>query len=149
MDKVICPDAKMSIEDELKLAKKMLRRAVRAMCLTRDYVGEDMLPARPGWEWYDTCSAIVGNFDIGDWGEDFRIRVNLYKSRLLSDKFKNGDWVFGIGKDIGCSCVFTGKFCELQPFSYLDNFDPEQFRLATPEEIEEASKRGIDEKIYF
>ena len=32
----------------------VLSRALRAICLTRDYVGEEMLPPIKGWEWYDT-----------------------------------------------------------------------------------------------
>lgn len=28
----------------------------RALCLTREYVGAEMLPAIPGWSWYDALS---------------------------------------------------------------------------------------------
>ena len=34
-------------------------------------------------------------------------------------KFKNGDWVLGVGEHVGCSQVVTGDSGDFQPFSYL------------------------------
>lgn len=52
--------------------------------------------------------------------------------------FKEGDWVFGVNKHKGCSPVFDHDTANPQPFSYLDETDPAEFRLATDEEIERA-----------
>ena len=62
------------------------------------------------------------------------------EKKVMRDAYKDGDWVFGIGPHKGCSEVFEG-YGHLQPFSYLDDFDPGHFRLATEEEIEEAKAR--------
>ena len=51
--------------------------------------------------------------------------------------FKDGDWVFGIGEHKGCSEVFTDNGI-IQPFSYLSATDPNDFRIATEEEIRAA-----------
>ena len=53
------------------------------------------------------------------------------KYAALKEKFKDGDWVVGLGENIGCSQVFTGDSGDFQPFSYLNSTDPEGFRLAT------------------
>ena len=60
------------------------------------------------------------------------------KYKALREKFKEGDWVFGTGEHIGCSPVFDHEEQNIQPFSYLDATNPDDFRLATEEEIEEA-----------
>ena len=57
----------------------------------------------------------------------------------VKEKFKEGDWVIGVGKHIGCSPVFDHNTDHPQPFSYLDEANPDEFRLATEQEIE-ASK---------
>lgn len=35
----------------------LLRQAIEALRLTREYVGEDLLPALPGWSWFDATEA--------------------------------------------------------------------------------------------
>ena len=62
------------------------------------------------------------------------------EKKVMRDAYKDGDWVFGIGSHKGCSEVFEG-YGFLQPFEYLNDFDPTHFRLATHEEIEEAKTR--------
>jgi hypothetical protein len=57
------------------------------------------------------------------------------KYKAVKGEFKDGDWVFGIGEHVGCSQVFTGDAGDFQPFSYLDDYDPANYRLATAEEI--------------
>ena len=57
----------------------------------------------------------------------------------VKEKFKDGDWVVGVGKHVGCSPVLDHDTNNPQPFSYLDEDNPDEFRLATDEEIE-ASK---------
>lgn len=58
----------------------------------------------------------------------------------LRKKFKDGDWVFGIGEHKGCSQVFDHEKEHIQPFSYLNATNPDDFRLATEEEIRDASE---------
>lgn len=48
----------------------------------------------------------------------------------LTEKFNEGDWVFGLGVHKGCSQVFWGAGV-LQPFDYLNDYDPKNFRIAT------------------
>lgn len=74
---------------------------------------------------------------------------NFYKKskekyESLLKKFKEGDWVFGIGKYKGCSQIFWGHG-KLYPFDYLNDFNPENFRLATEKEIMIAEKE-FDER---
>jgi len=116
----------------------LLSVALRAICLTRDYVGEDTLPAIDGWEWYDAGKKLADHLDGDEWASEFRKRVNKYRSLDVRKVFKEGDWVFGIGEHEGCSVVFDGDSCDYQPFSYLDDYDPKNFRLATPDEIKRA-----------
>jgi len=60
----------------------------------------------------------------------------------MQRKFKNGDWVFGVSKQKGCSQVFTGSYGDFQPFDYLNNNNPDDFRLATRKEIREAKRKN-------
>lgn len=62
--------------------------------------------------------------------------VDRYKD--LREKYKEGDWVFGIGEHIGCSIVFDCDKPNIQPFSYLNSTSLDDFRLATKGEIEVA-----------
>jgi hypothetical protein len=52
----------------------------------------------------------------------------------MRNLYQDGDWVFGIGPHKGCSEVFY-NYGQLQPFSYLNDYNPNHFRKATPEEI--------------
>ena len=61
-------------------------------------------------------------------------RRNRLKSISVRRAFKIGDWVFGIGENQGCSQVFEGDNYDYQPFSYLDDYDPNNYRLATDDE---------------
>lgn len=58
----------------------------------------------------------------------------------IKSVFKEGDWVVGTGKHVGCSQVFDWDTDNPQPFSYLDEDDPDQFRLATKQEISDQFK---------
>lgn len=64
----------------------------------------------------------------------------MEKDKSIREKFKSGDWVFGLGEHKGCSQVFIGYRGEIQPFDYLDDFEPKNFRLANDKEIQEAIK---------
>ena len=118
--------------------QNLLSVALRAICLTRDYVGEETLPAIKGWEWYEAGKKLAAHLDNDEWANEFRKRVNRSHSLEIRKVFKVGDWVFGTGEHEGCSEVFEGNYCDFQPFSYLDDFAPSHFRLATSEEIEKA-----------
>ena len=58
--------------------------------------------------------------------------------------YSDGDWVIGTDKHIGCSLVFDCDTNSPQPFSYLDETDPKQFRIATSDEIAKAGYCGAD-----
>lgn len=60
------------------------------------------------------------------------------KYSAFREIYKNDDWVFGIGDEVGCSQVFDIDTESPQPFSYLDATDTSQYRHATKEEIAEA-----------
>ena len=55
----------------------------------------------------------------------------------IRKKFKDGDWVYGVGEHKGCSECFDMTTRIPQPFSYLSDNNPDDFRLATPQEIVE------------
>jgi len=57
----------------------------------------------------------------------------MSKYTEIMKKFKDGDYVVGIGEHKGCSQVFTD--CgQTQPFSYLSDYNPDNYRLATEDE---------------
>lgn len=62
------------------------------------------------------------------------------KYKKIREKFKEGDWVKGTNKHEGCSQVFDMDTNDPQPFSYLDETDPDEFRIATVDEIKAYSK---------
>ena len=62
--------------------------------------------------------------------------IDIYKA--VREKFKDGDWVFGLGEHVGCSACFDMAEKNPQPFSYLDATNPDDFRIATTEEVEAA-----------
>ena len=64
--------------------------------------------------------------------------IDIYKA--LRKKFNDGDWVFGLGEEKGCSPIFDHDKPNIQPFSYLSATNPDDFRLATAEEITEAKE---------
>ena len=57
--------------------------------------------------------------------------------QAIKEKFKEGDWVKGTNKHDGCSQVFNMDTDRPQPFDYLDETDPNEFRLATGDEVKE------------
>lgn len=59
----------------------VLSQALRALCLTRDYVGEDALPAIKGWDWFDAGCAIAAQIPGDEWTEQFQLRVNDWSVR--------------------------------------------------------------------
>ena len=63
--------------DEFIILKKNqgLSRALRAICLTRDYVGDKLLPAIEGWEWFDAGNIISELIPEDEWVEQFKLRV--------------------------------------------------------------------------
>ena len=63
--------------------------------------------------------------------------VQVSQPETVHTKFSVGDFVVGLGENEGCSQVFED--CgHLQPFSYLSDFNPENYRLATNDEIFQA-----------
>ena len=62
--------------------------ALRAICITRDYVGEKLLPAVEGWEWYVAGRALAEAIPNDEWAEQFRLRTQTRR---------------------GCVCQLCGK----------------------------------------
>jgi len=62
----------------------------------------------------------------------------------VKEKFKDGDWVFGVGEHEGCSEAFDMDTKHPQPFSYLSSTNPDDFRLATEDEIKEIKARVLN-----
>jgi dCMP deaminase len=70
--------------------KKVLSKALKALCLTRDYVGEKTLPAIKGWEWFDACIEIVELIPEDEWAVQFWTRVG--SDACKKKKMKRPDW---------------------------------------------------------
>ena len=54
---------------------ELLSKALRAICLTRDYVGESLLPALDGWEWYEAGNALAEAIPDDEWAKQFYARI--------------------------------------------------------------------------
>jgi len=69
-------DADISVVGELveKTPRELLSLALRAICLTRDYVGEEILPPIDGWEWYEAGKKLADSLGDDEWAEEFRKR---------------------------------------------------------------------------
>ena len=63
------------ITEKSKSEYKLKEDALRALCLTRDYVGEWLLPAIPGWEWYDTGLSLAKSIPESEWSKQFYLRI--------------------------------------------------------------------------
>jgi len=63
------------VAEENDSLKELLSAALRALCLTRDYVGEGTLPAIEGWEWYDAGKKISLAIPDDAWAEQFALRT--------------------------------------------------------------------------
>ena len=55
---------------EVAALVETVRIALEAFRLTREYVGEELLPAIPGWSWYDATvalkEALSGSWEVTD-----------------------------------------------------------------------------------
>ncbi len=72
-------------------ARDALSLALRALCLTRDYVGEELLPPLEGWDWYDAGEAICRLIPDDEWAGQFRLRVEASlakRAKLIADLVK-------------------------------------------------------------
>jgi len=58
------------------MSDKLKEQALRALCLTRDYVGAKLLPSIKGWEWYDSGLALAESMPDSEWSKQFYLRVN-------------------------------------------------------------------------
>jgi hypothetical protein len=67
------------IADAMDKQTSLLSEALRAICLTRDYVGPGSLPAFDSWEWYSAGKAIAEAIPNDEWAKQFWLRVNADK----------------------------------------------------------------------
>ena len=56
---------------------ELLSNTLKAICLTRDYVGEHVLPAIDGWEWYEAGKSISRAIPADEWAIQFAIRTGF------------------------------------------------------------------------
>ena len=56
---------------------ELLSLALRAICLTRDYVGERSLPPIKGWDWFDVGEAIAKAIPDDEWAKQFRSLTDM------------------------------------------------------------------------
>lgn len=62
----------------------LLSGALKALCLTRDYVGGQSLPVVDGWEWYEAGKAIAKELPNDAWTMEFVLRTG-YCPQCQSD----------------------------------------------------------------
>ena len=60
--------------------EKVLSNALKAFCLTYDYVGTYLRPL-PGWEWHDSCKEISEIIPNNKWKEEFEQRCNDFLTK--------------------------------------------------------------------
>jgi len=66
------------MSDDVEELKAGLSEAIKSICLTRDYVGEKLLPPIDGWSWYDAGKLISKLIPDDEWVEQFNLRVEQY-----------------------------------------------------------------------
>lgn len=66
----------------MKTDLELKEQALRALCLTRDYVGYETLPAIAGWEWYDSGLALAESMPESEWSRQFYLRINEKKLQM-------------------------------------------------------------------
>lgn len=60
------------------MSDALLSDALKAICLTRDYVGENLLPPIAGWEWFDAGRKIAEAIPDDEWSRQFWLRVRAW-----------------------------------------------------------------------
>ena len=55
----------------------LLSTALQAILLTRDYVGDERLPAIDGWEWFEAAKKIAAVIPDDEWTTEFAKRLDL------------------------------------------------------------------------
>lgn len=59
----------MTNDEEIDKLRQLLEEGIEAFRLTREFLGEDALPAVKGWSWFDWCEkvrSILGLDDVSD-----------------------------------------------------------------------------------
>jgi len=94
------PKSGLLRDDELEVVKKeakecrertkLLSKALRAICLTRDYCEPGChLPAYKGWDWFDVGSELAAAIPHDEWAREFRLRVEIdQKHRSIIDRLR-------------------------------------------------------------
>jgi len=101
-----------------KKISTVLSKALRALCITRDYVGPKNLPAIDGWEWYEAGKVIASIIPDDEWSEEFWKRVREYERKHNGTSIKLKTFIKRID-DIR-SDKSPGQFIE----EYLQSPDP-------------------------
>lgn len=72
--------------------KEACSRGLRAICLTRDYVGEGLLPAIEGWDWFDAGRKLAALVPDDEWAAQFHARAKP-KTRHEAIRWNPGNLV--------------------------------------------------------
>jgi len=54
---------------------QLLSDALRALIFTREYVGDEKLPAIDGWDWYDAARNIADEIPGDEWTRQLTLRT--------------------------------------------------------------------------
>ena len=70
-------EALLKLRKEFGLSEQisLQEQALKAICLTRDYVGDKLLPPIEGWEWYDAGIALAEAMPDSIWTKQFYLRI--------------------------------------------------------------------------
>lgn len=72
--------------------KHVLSYALKGILLTRDYVGDGILPTEDGWEWFEAAKKIAALIPDDEWTTEFlkRCKVCPICKSDTGIKFPNG-----------------------------------------------------------
>jgi len=70
----------------MKTDYELKEQALKALCLTQDYVGYACLPAIKGWEWYDSGLSLAESIPQSEWAAQFYLRVNKSRANIVDHK---------------------------------------------------------------
>ena len=57
------------------VCSELLSDSLKALTLTRDYVGDKLLPPIDGWSWFDACKKMAMAIPEDEWTAQFLMRL--------------------------------------------------------------------------
>ena len=123
----ICPTcnrSKSAVLEVLANNRELLSKALRAICLMRDYCPTDM-PALEGYEWFDVGSEIAAAIPHDEWAREFKARVEVDQHHRKVAKTLRG-YLFSKNPYAACE---TPMFSVLPGFLGMMGFSDIEQRL--------------------